>query len=260
MKKLVSVLLVLVLALAAVSAFADVPANVKEIEGLPERPTDVPSMKVKSSGVATTVTLTGPVTWMAAVRNWGDYTSLEFDAANSATYSTAGQKLQPGFGVWGWANAESLYYSADLGTDDPRSWWKAYEYFEKPAKTYDYGEHYHEYTKLVKKSDCHWYEEMYGMWINGGNYGMPYAYHGEANGVTIYYDQYGRLCREAVTLTDKNFFGAETAPAKTTVTWSRGLSCEGIPVWYIMSIEAENADGSKLTAEFAQNGKLLRVK
>ena len=352
MKKLVSLFLVLVLTLAAVSAFA-APKNISEIQDLPEFPT-VPAMKVKSSGSTTTVTLDAPVSWLAVVRNWV-WENLEFNDGNVATYSTAGQKVSPGFGVWGWkANVDKWdwidieYVTADADTSD----WVDGSYQEKEAYG-DYGYHYNYYEKLTKHKpgfyaslpiayeytdwdyddegeaidgtehtvktfstkqvlidsdvedysivearvdaaaqaivdsklfteeevmeyiDDNWlyqgwaeyFPEGYitvdhsDMYVNGGAYDMHFAYDGDTtDGVHVRYGTHGELVSAAVTVTGKNYLGLEQAPAKSVVTFSTGKNAKNKSVVYISNITEEIDENTKVSADFAMNGKCLRIK
>jgi len=341
MKKIVSLFLVLVMALAAVSAFA-APKNISEIQDLPEFPT-VPTMKVKTSGNTTTVTMDTSMSWLAVVRNWV-WENLEFNEENVATYSIAGQKVSPGFGVWGWAAdinnwswKEIVYDSKDADTSD----WVDGSYHDK-WKNGTYGEHDNYYEKLVKhdagfeaylpyldsyededgKTEYYIYtaqklvdstsgditiiEDMvkaaaadivaskkftaeevqefldeYGlnqgwatyypdgyitidrssMWVNGGAYDMHFAYDGDTtDGVHVRYGTHGELVSAAVTVTGKNYLGLEQAPAKSVVTFSTGKNAKNKSVVYISNITEEIDENTKVSADFAMNGKCLRCK
>lgn len=154
MKKILALALAvaMILSVTAVASAVTFP-NANDL-GL-ERP-EIPTMKTKLKGTTQYVTLDQPVSWMAAVRNWGNYTSLEFDENNTASYSTAGQSIQPGHAFWGWAGY-SLYHN---------------EYFysetEAPTKTVDttkeaYGSYgYHEITVdgQPKKYDAGYWAEI----------------------------------------------------------------------------------------------------
>jgi len=259
MKKLVSLLLALIMVLAATSALA--LGNISEISGLPDMP-ELPKMKVKSSGDVVTVTLDAPVAWMSAVRNWGDYTSLEFDENNVAVYSRSGDKVNPGFAIWGWGpNQRSsdgdTYILSGVGHDIPE-----YEYKDK-YKGGSYGEHYYGYQKVYENEEgdedypdgytvVHWYNSF----VNGGSYAMPYAYHGAtAEGVNVYYDTHGLLIKADMEVTGQNFFGTETAPTKSKITWYSGNYC-----YYISNITEEYEDGSSISVDFAHNGKINNYK
>jgi hypothetical protein len=296
MKKVVSLVLTLVMVLAAVSALAAAPKNVSEIQGLPEFPADIPVkvMHVKTSGTTTSVTLNIPMSWMAVVRNW-DYQSLEFDEAGTASYSIAGQKCQPGFGVWGWGNGGGTaapYYDTNLSRieetyvyagkedwqykDEWRNDWGNYHqklYYVETAKSYDATDEYPDgYTVL----------NILSMGTHGGTYDRTnvgsgasekdnvYAYHGATtSGVDIKVNQYGYLQAAAVEVTGANFLNNEKAPVKSTVTWKVRNITSYNPKYdtykvtklaYIAAITEEFEDGSSITADFAHNGKLLRVK
>jgi len=259
MKKFVSILVALVMILAATSALA--LSNLSEISGLPDMP-ELPKMKVKSSGDVVTVTLDAPVAWMSAVRNWGDYTGLEFDENNVAVYSRSGDKVNPGFGIWGWGpDQRNSNINADVqeGVDLDIS---EYEYKNK-YKGGSYGEHYYGYQKVYENEegdeeypDGYTVVVNYDSFVNGGSYAMPYAYHGAtAEGVNVYYDTHGLLIKADMEVTGQNFFGTETAPTKSKITWASGNYC-----YYISNITEEYEDGSSISVDFAHNGKINNYK
>ena len=282
MKKLVSVLLALVMVLVAVSALA-APKNIAEIEGLPEMP-EIPTMYVKSHGDVVTVTMSGPVAWLAAVRNWGDYTQLEFDENNVATYSTSGDKVNPGFGLWGWSGGGQVW---EEGTEH----WAFPELSGLGEKTYkeaiEEGEEAsNEFSswKIKNKQGSYgvhntgtWQQTVHGatdeypngykeikikdMIVQGGSYAMSYAYHGAtADGVEIYYDTHGKIIKLTQTVTGQNFLGSETAPVESKITWTYGSNIYGKLVIYVSNITEKIDDETSISADFASNGKCLRCR
>ena len=355
MKKIVSLLLALVMVLAAVSAFA-APKNISEIQDLPEFPA-VPAMKVKSVDTVTIVTLDSPVSWLAVVRNYVQ-TILQFNENNVAMYSTAGQKVAPGFKVYGW-NSDTvyeyeyiplvLYETADADTSDwidgsfrdgyseetengsygshihYREWltkhvpgyeaqvpdaytFDDFEYDENgdkidgTFKTYKYLFRRNVLIDSPKEDDSLVEKRIQGAideivasglftreeveeWLSGqtleheyfpegyitedtsyrrvwgGTTDMIYAYEGDtAEGIRVRYDSHGRLVSAAVTLTGKNYLGLEQVPAKSVVTFSTGINAAGKSVVYVSNITEEIDENTSVSADFAQNGKCLRIK
>lgn len=341
MKRIFALVLALSLALMATAAFA-VPANVNDIAGLPEKP-EVPSMKTKLVGTVQYVTMSEPVGWLSAVRNWSDYSALEFDENNVASFSTKGQNQQIGFAQWGWSSnsrwswmekfvgeyigEEVAYtpvtlYKDTWGTGGSHSW-----NYEKPINvavgyvigapylvdyTDDYGERVvyidnEEIDYAAEDYDADTYDALWdeyidarldaiadtddaeilkavadyiannggyiyfddngrvdilhsGYYVDGGVYDMGYAYHGgDNNGVEYKYTRSGKVASVSLEVTGANFLESENAPVKSTVTWTNSTSKEGIPVTYISNITEEYDGGAKLSADFAQNGKRIRV-
>ena len=296
MKKIVSLLLTLVMVLAAVSAFA-APKNISEIQGLPEFPS-VPTMKVKSSGTTTTVTLDGPVSWLAVVRNWV-WENLEFNESNIATYSTAGQKVAPGFGLWGWSGAGSTEVitaenagdhewknfgdgwdsynfnpvstnvadSKDGEVDEWAKYWDGRNYVYGKESLGSYGEHVIERNKIVKHEgtaedpDGYVSLDWHYIVVKGGSYDMDFAYDGETlDGVHVQYNAHGKLVTAAVAMTGQNFLGLDQSPSLSIVTFSTGTNAKGKQVVYISNITEEIDENTRVSADFAQNGKCLRIK
>ena len=256
MKKFVSLLLALMLALAATSALA--LSNISEISGLPDMP-ELPKMKVKSSGDVVTVTLDAPVAWMSAVRDWSNYTSLEFDENNVAVYSRSGDKINPGFAYWGWDRGSHQVWKWEEDVSK-----EVYDSFVASSGTSkwkdgNYGEHYYDFDYAVEyeiDDNPAWKIVHETHFINGGSYAMAYAYHGAtADGVNVYYDTHGLLIKADMEVTGQNFFGSETAPTKSKITWSSGNYC-----YYISNITEEFEDGTTISADFAHNGKCNNYK
>lgn len=269
MKKYLALFVVLVMTLAAVSAFA-APANISEIQDLPEFPA-VPSMTVKSAAGVTTVTMDAPMSWISAVRSWSNYTSLEFDANGVATYETTGQNIAPGFANWGWADSH-WGYDYEYGWDP--SWGEYVPYSYSDSNGFgDYGYHYTESSQLIENEDGTQTVKVVVKQTEGGMYPMAYAYHGATtDNIDVKYDTHGNLVSATVELTGKNFLGSEEAPVKSKVTFSNGLTTVtrtdkeeeftyqyDRPVQYISNITEEFADGSTLSADFAQNGKVTNL-
>ena len=261
MKKVVSLFLVLVMVFAAVSALA-LPSNISEIQGLPELP-ELPTMKVKTKG-DTTVTMSAPVASMDVLRNWQP-TALEFDENNVAVYSTAGQKVSAGFGVWGWTGAGSRSADTygwdmdgtDLGIEE-------YEYKDE-YKESDYGAHYYGYKKVEEHEandehpDGYTTITYYDSHVHGGSYAMSYAYRGvTTDGITVMYDTHGKLVMAVMELTGQNFLGSEIAPSKSIITWTFGSTSNGKPITYISRIEELVGENAVVSADFASNGKRIR--
>ena len=257
MKKFVSLLLALVLVLAATSALA--LSNISEISGLPDMP-ELPKMKVKSSGDVVTVTLDAPVAWMSAVRDWSNYAGLEFDENNVAVYSRSGDKINPGFAYYGWDRGRNYTtLEKDVVSEDYAKSYKAWTVKDK-VKYGDWGQetYYKGYIVPGKDADGNkvYYEVFETSQISGGSYAMAYAYHGAtADGVNVYYDTHGLLIKAEMEVTGQNFFGSETAPTKSKITWSSGNYC-----YYISNITEEFEDGTKISADFAHNGKCNNYK
>lgn len=341
MKRILALVLALSLTLMAAAAFA-APANVKDIEGLPELP-EVPTMKTKLVGDTQYVTMSGPVGWLSAVRNWSDYTALEFDENHTASFSTKGQTGQVGFAQWGWhsdtrwswaeefagdAIGDEVEYTpvefngSTYGTGGSHAW-----NYEKPVnvavgyviaspvlddytdedgvrhvyiynETVDYpAEEYDEETydylceeyiderlaaiadtddEMILEAVADYVMDNYGYvyfdddgrvdiihsgyYVDGGVYDMGYAYHGgDNNGVEYKYARNGALVAVSKEVTGANFLGSEKTPVKSIVTWSTGKNTEGAGVIYISSIVEEFEDGAKSGADFAQNGKCIKV-
>ena len=257
MKKFVSILVALVMILAATSALA--LSNLSEISGLPDMP-ELPKMKVKSSGDVVTVTLDAPVAWMSAVRDWSNYTGLEFDENNVAVYSRSGDKINPGFAYWGWDRRHNDHYLEK--TEVSEEYAKDYQAWSNKSKDKygDYG--WEDYTKgyIVPGKDADGNKVYYEIYeysgAQGGSYAMNYAYHGAtADGVNVYYDTHGLLIKADMEVTGQNFFGSETAPTKSKITWSSGNYC-----YYISNITEEFEDGTRISADFAHNGKCNNYK
>ena len=290
MKKFVSILVALVMVLAATSALA--LSNISEISGLPDIP-ELPSMKVKSSGDVVTVTMSAPVAWMAAVRNWGDYTGLEFDENNVAVYSKSGDKVDPGSAIWGWAKGG---YVLEEGEEHWAGWTglgekkyiiplgegeDAKDYLNSWKLKYKDGS-YGVHNSGVETGTVHGPTEEYpygyievavkDMIVSGGSYAMPYAYNGATtDGINLYYDTHGNLVKAVMEVTGQNFFGSETAPVKSILTFQLGtygkkydkagnLISNGKYFYYISNITEQIDENTSISADFASNGKCLRAK
>jgi len=262
MKKTISMILALVMVLAAVSAMA-MPGNISEIQGLPELP-ELPTMKVKTDG-DTTVTMSAPVASMSVLRNW-EPTALEFDENNVAVYSTAGQKVSAGYGVWGWSGAGTSEvidsYKGEYETDEDE---ESYSYSWREEWNESAGEHISgSYTQTVEESadgkdpnkvKYEWHVSR----TVGGSYPMAYAYRGVTlDGVVVMYNTHGRLVMATMEITGQNFLGSDVAPVKSYVTWTFGSTSKGKPITYISNIEEVLDDSTVVSAVFASNGKRIK--
>ena len=113
MKKILSLVLALALVLAASAAFADVPGNIKDIEGLPEMP-EVPTMTTSVSGTTETIVVSEKLNWLNWINNW-NWNQIEWSEDGlTGTFSLAGLKSQPGYGNWlSWSEWGGPYWYED---------------------------------------------------------------------------------------------------------------------------------------------------
>jgi hypothetical protein len=149
--------LALALVLAASAAFADVPGNIKDIEGLPEMP-EVPTMTTSVSGTTETIVVSEKLNWLNWINNW-NWNQIEWSEDGlTGTFSLAGLKSQPGYGHWLWSSDEFVvdtnYWMYDKGEKvDPEilgdyldKW--AYDYYDENGELkYNHG-HYHEWDTV----------------------------------------------------------------------------------------------------------------
>ena len=279
MKKLVSILLTLVMILAATSAFA--LSNISEIEGLPELP-EVPSVYVKTVNGTTTVTLDQPVQWFAVNRNW-DLLALEFDENNVASYSTEGQKFSAGFGGWGWTSGgwvweegEDCWAFPDMSGYGEKSYKVALEEGEEASNYFtswkirnkmgDYGMHntgtWKETVHGATDEYPYGYKlvEIKDMLVHGGAYDTDAYLCTTNDGLDVRYDSHGRIKTITMTVTGQNFLGSETAPVESKITWTYGSNIYGKRVIYVSKITEKIDDETSIFADFASNGKCLRCR
>ena len=190
--RIMVVLMALVLALG-VSIASAAPANLSEIEGLPECP-EAPAMKVKRVGQDYTITLSAPLTWLNVIQNWNWMDIIQWNEDKTVgTYNAAGLKSAPGTGTWnnheswdellisGMDEEEAAEYSKDavyVLPYDYQQWWlhDADEEGIKLQKTfaednaYWSGGHYivdkqrADEVWFYDEGEEEWYFDSYGIW------------------------------------------------------------------------------------------------
>jgi len=184
MKKILSLVLALALVLAASAAFADVPGNIKDIEGLPEMP-EVPTMTTSVSGTTETIVVSEKLNWLNWINNW-NWNQIEWSEDGlTGTFSLAGLHSQPGYGNWLSNSGEYVewtdYWSYKKGEEVYLA-----DYLNKWSNPWGGGGHYHHFD-TVKSLNPGWiinYPEVdeYSYIDDEGNEQTGYdVYTGEAN-------------------------------------------------------------------------------
>ena len=244
--RIMVVLMVLALALSVGMASAEVPGNRADIENLPECP-EVPTMKVKSAGKTTTITLSAPLSWLNVVSNWKWLDIIQWNEDKTVgTYSTADLKTAPGFGSWNskWISEWSQ------GQVDPANWKKSSDNWGKYTDEGGMTTHYYFDTYLDGDEEI---GKLMGLMF--GTYPMDFAYDGGiADGSNVKYTAGGKVASVTVTKEGENYLGSEKAPVKSEVTFKQMYRR-----MYVAEIKETFDDDSTITATFNFAGKRIKL-
>lgn len=243
--RIMVVLMVLALALSVGMASAEVPGDRAEIENLPECP-EVPTMKVKSAGGNTTITLSAPLTWLNVISNWKWLDIIQWNEDKTVgTYSTADLKTAPGFGAW---NSKWIA-EWPQGQVDPATWEKVSQYW---GSYRDGDMSTHQYFETYLDGD----EEIgHLMGLMFGTYPMDFAYDGGIeDGSNVKYTAGGKVASVTVTKEGENYLGSENAPVKSEITFKKLYG-----QMYISEIKETFEDDSTITATFNFAGKRIKL-
>ena len=102
MKKFLRILAVaLIVSMLCTSVALAAPKRLSAIEGLPEIPENIPEMKTKNDGVTQTVTLSEPLSWLCAIRNW-EWIPVTFDETGLVGTVEIDPNLSLGFAKGNW--------------------------------------------------------------------------------------------------------------------------------------------------------------
>ncbi len=260
--------LALVLTLLCTSIAFAAPAKLADIEGLPELPDvdAIPTMKTKVVGDTQTLTLSAPLGWLCAVRNW-EWIPVTFDAEGLNGTVEIDPTLQIGYakGNWGAGSWDSKYWGYDkyawVGNDDDydekiqaakdeildsgfnldeefyaffvddghTTRYYSPEYFEVSAVD---GNEYGTTYRVIPKYDI--WQYYIGTYTCRNEFdGFTLAYDGETkDGVHVMYDNYGKLGVIMVPCGNTNFLGTEEEPTKTEVYFEKATAGYGKTTTY----------------------------
>ena len=246
--RIMVVLMALVLVLG-VSVASAAPGNLSQIEGLPECP-EVPSMKVKSVGGTTTITLSEPLSWLQVVRNWNWLDIIQWNEDKTVgTYVNSDLPSAPGAGNWNneWTS------EWEQGAKDPATWERTNEYWG-----YSFDENSgiatHQYFSTYLNDDNIEIGHLRGQMF--GHYDPGFAYDGGiADGSDVKYTAGGKIASITVSKTGVNYLGSEKEPVKTEVTFNRMYGR-----MYISTIKETYDDDTTCEAHYNFNGVLTGVK
>ena len=169
MKKFIRIMgLALVLTLLCTSIAFAAPRKLADIEGLPELPDvdAIPTMKTKVVGGTQTLTLSAPLGWLCAVRNW-EWIPVTFAEDGVSGSVEIDPKLQIGYGKCGYA-ANWMFNGAVVDWDTNYGVWvnegddadealaEAKADMELDSKTYQYH-----------PNEWEWYDEENDEWYFG---------------------------------------------------------------------------------------------
>ena len=286
--RIMVVLMALVLALG-VSVASAAPANLSEIEGLPECP-EAPQMKVKRVGQDYTITLSAPLTWLNVIQNWQWMDIITWNEDKTVgTYSAAGLKSAPGTGTWNnhsswdewytWIDPEGIdeymtEYAEYILPYDYQQWWlhddDEIAFAKEFAEDNAYWAGSHLYTGKQYATEDWWVDEedpeaepefvgydvwkpvlenKFGAYALGGDVDQ-FAYDGGLeDGSDVKYSQGGKLVTITVTKTGVNYLGSDKEPVKTEVGFRRMYG-----KMYLYSIKETYDDDTTQEAVFNFNG------
>lgn len=261
MKKTLAILIAALMLLSVCAASADgykIPKNVKEIEGLPERP-EIPTMTTKTDTKTrdVTVTLSAPLESLDAFFQWWIRVPVEFDEDGLVgTYSYAEQKSQPGTGTW--TNVTTVDVQKGEWGPVPDGYKTYTQYTSWPTWAANWtnggghGKWISHYSEHVANGICKWvyqgFDALHG-WSEIG-----YAYIGRTeDGIDVFYARDGKPVKASLTVEGSNYFGNDVE-GTATITWKT----QGDGSWFLAEIveEYEGSDVAKIDAKFSSGGSL----